>query len=102
MSNHSVEERKVILGEEVEKMEKSLLREVSVVRELTNDTNALTAALALEGAGDPIDPTTGYESFKDWTDHLHKQLSTSERSLANMEIDKVILVALKYYIENAS
>ncbi|MGL5723031.1 hypothetical protein [Cetobacterium sp.] len=101
-SNYTVEEMIEIIAREAEKLAKSNEREPSLLKELTNDRNALSVAMELEVTGDPIDPSTGYESFEEWIDHVSKQVRASERSLATIDVNKIIVIALEYFVENAA
>ena len=101
-SNYTVDEMRDMVASEAAKLSKSNEREPNVLRELINDKHALEKAMELDAAGDPIDPSTGYDNFEEWIDHLSKQIRTSEKSLAGIDLNKVIVIALEYFVENAS
>ncbi|MGL5988364.1 hypothetical protein [Cetobacterium sp.] len=94
-------EVKYILEAVIAKTEKSIEREKSVLRELTDDRSTLMYIQTLQDDGIELPDNSGYDSYTDWKDGIEKEIKSGENSISRIEVEKAELIAFNYFVENA-
>lgn len=84
---------------EKEKVEKSLKREGSILKNVDDITAVLEHIAELIEAGTPLPSESAYESYEAWQESAEKELKSYNSSLETIEKYKDLLVAYNYYIE---
>ncbi|MGL4867075.1 MAG: hypothetical protein ACRCZR_08360 [Cetobacterium sp.] len=83
------------------KTKKSVERESSVKKELTDDCATLERVIDMQNADEELPVDGGYESYTEWRESLEKEIRSSENSLGRIQIERAEIVALEYFMENA-
>ncbi|MGL4867277.1 MAG: hypothetical protein ACRC4S_01290, partial [Cetobacterium sp.] len=84
----------------IAKTKKSIEREVSVNKELTDDCASLERVIDMQNADEELPVDGGYESYTEWRETLEKEIKSSENSLNRIQIEKAELVAFEYFMDN--
>ncbi|SJZ58328.1 hypothetical protein SAMN02745174_00973 [Cetobacterium ceti] len=98
----SVAEVKLVLADNIIKLEKSIGRKNTYLQELEDDRKTLEAVIYDRDNGVSFPLNSAYSSYAAWIDQLQKEVTAGENSILRIEREKAELVAAKYYIENAA
>ncbi|MGL5356697.1 MAG: hypothetical protein ACRDAQ_09200 [Cetobacterium sp.] len=84
----------------IAKTKKSIEREISVNKELTDDCATLERVIDMQNGDEELPVDGGYESYTEWRETLEKEIRSSENSLARIQTEKAELVAFEYFVDN--
>ena len=90
-------EKKELMGKYAKKLENTIKREVSVMKEIESDKALIKYLEEQKISGVAFDNTV-YESYDAWIETIRKQIKKSESTLTNIEFKKVELEAIQKYI----
>lgn len=90
-------EKKVLMENYAEKLEKAIARELSFKKELENDKVTIKYLEEKKNSGEAFDNAV-YDDYDSWIETVQKQVKKSENSLANIAFKKVELEAIKVFI----
>lgn len=93
-------EKKDLIQGLVDKKAKSNEREISIKKELTDDTLTFSKIQEMMGNSEPLPIDSPYESYEEWTSSIEKEINTGIKSLTKIDEQKVEIEALEYYINN--
>ena len=85
------------MGKYAKKLENTIKREVSVMKEIESDKALIKYLEEQKISGVAFDNTV-YESYDAWIEIIRKQIKKSESALTNIEFKKVELEAIQKYI----
>lgn len=97
----NITETKEIITGQVEKLKKSVQREVNYFKEMENDKALLEHIEELMESGETIPAESPYESFAEWKEAVEKQIKAGESSLRRIDTEKAEIIAFEYFIANA-
>lgn len=97
----TVAEAKVILADVVEKHKKSIEKEGTYKKELSDDTATLDFINDKVEKGEPLPVDCNYSSYDEWRDQIEKEIKATNNSLNRINIEKAELIAFEYFISNA-
>lgn len=97
-----LKETKEIVTGQLEKYKKSIEREKNYFKEIENDRALLEHIEELMEQGETIPAESPYESFADWKGTIEDQIKAGESSLKRIDTEKALIIALEYYITNAT
>ena len=90
-------EKKELMGKYAKKLENTIKREVSIMKEIESDKALIKYLEEQKISGVAFDNTV-YESYDAWIETIRKQIKKSESTLTNIEFKKVELEAIQKYI----
>ena len=90
-------EKKELMGKYAKKLENTIKREATVMKEIENDKALIKYLEGQKASGAAFDNTV-YESYDAWIETIRKQIKKSESTLTNIEFKKVELEAIQKYI----
>lgn len=102
MTMPSVAEVKLVLGDIIIKLEKSIGRKNTYLQELEDDRKTLEAVILDRDNGVAFPINSPYLSYTAWIEQLQKEITAGENSILRIEKEKAELVAAKYYMDNAT
>ena len=97
----TVIETKNVLQDLVDKLKKSITREISVLKELDDDKATYNYIENLEKNEQPLPNKCAYANFEEWKSQIIKEINTGNSSLEKINLQKEEIKALEYYIANA-
>nr|WP_307776663.1 hypothetical protein [uncultured Cetobacterium sp.] len=92
---------KVVIKEQITKLEKSIERELSLLKEMADDTVTINAVVAMKNSDEPLPSDCPYVSYDEWIEQLQKEAKSTESSLNRIGVEKNEIIAFKYYVDNA-
>lgn len=92
---------KTILEGVIIKKEKSIERESTYQKEMTDDRATLSYIEKLQADGEPLPDGNPYASFVEWKEQIEKEIKAGQSSLDRISIEKAELMAFNYFVENA-
>ena len=90
-------EKKALMEAYVAKLNKGILRELSVKKEIENDKVTVQYLEDKKAAGVAFDNPV-YDDYDSWIETVKKQIKKSENTLANIAFKKVEVEALRTYL----
>lgn len=90
-------EKKALVEAYVGKLDKAILRELSVKKEIENDKITVKYLEEKKAAGVAFDNPV-YEDYDSWIEAIKKQIKKSENTLANIVFKKVEVEALRVFL----
>lgn len=94
--------KKEIVSAIVERYNMSNKREPVIFKDLNNAIVTYEAVKKMKDDGEPLPANSPYESYTKWIADLEKSVASCEKSLEKIDEQKGALVALEYFIANAS
>lgn len=96
----TVDEKKGAVQLMINALTKSNERESNLKKELSDDTMTLRGVQEMILNGDPVPLDCGYDTLEAWEASIEKEITSSNKSLANIEEQKIEVEALQYYVDN--
>lgn len=96
-----VTEAKMVIEGVIIKTKKSIDRETSILKELSDDKATYSYIEQLQANNEPLPDDNPYGSFSEWKDAIEKEIKAGQNSLDRIEIEKAELMAFNYFMENA-
>lgn len=96
----TIDEKKVLLQEVIEKITKTNERKDSYLREIADDKATLELINTKEQAGEPMPSYSPYADYSSWKESIQKEIQRAETTLTNLEVRMVEAEAFQYYIDN--
>lgn len=96
----TVEDKKGAVQKMINTLTKSNERESNLRKELSDDAMTLRGVQEMILNGDPVPLDCGYETLEDWEASIEKEIASGNKSLANIEEQKIEVEALQYYVDN--
>lgn len=90
-------EKKAILTKYKGRLENAIKRELSVKKELENDTTLLKYLEEKKASGASFDNDI-YRNYDEWIENVKKQIKVSQNTLINIEFKKVELEAIEAFV----
>lgn len=90
-------EKKILVEAYVSKLDKAILRELSVKKEIENDKITVKYLEEQKAAGVEFDNPV-YEDYDSWIETVKKQIKKSQNTLANIVFKKVEVEALRVFL----
>lgn len=94
--------KKEIVSSIVERYNLSIGREAVILKDLNNTLVTYEAVKKMRDDGEPLPATSPYTSYSKWIADLEKSTASYEKSLEKIDEQKGAIVALEYFIANAS
>ncbi len=93
---------KEVLETVIVKIQKSIEKEVSYLKELADDKATLSHIEQLQTDNEVLPEGNPYESYLEWREQVEKEIKTGQNSLDRIEVEKAELMAFSYFMDNAS
>lgn len=98
----TVSEAKVIVTEVIEKHKKSIEKEINYKKELSDDSATLDFIKSKVEKGEPLPDDCNYSSYEEWKEQIEKEIKATNNALNRIKIEKAELIAMEYFMTNAS
>lgn len=102
MAELTVVEAKIVVQESLDKLKKSIERQVTYEKELQDDKLTLQTLEQMKSDGDPLPDPCAYTSYDEWIEQINGEIKSSETSLARIDREKAEIKAFEYFIANAT
>lgn len=93
---------KEVLETVIVKIQKSIEKEVSYLKELADDKATLSHIEQLQADNEALPEGNPYGSYLEWREQVEKEIKTGQNSLDRIEVEKAELMAFSYFMDNAS
>lgn len=90
-------EKKVILGEYANKLEKEIGKELAVAKEIEDDKATLKYVTTQKESGEPL-IDSAYVSYDEWLENINKEIKAGENRIKTIAFKKIELEAIKVFI----
>lgn len=92
---------KEVLETVIVKIQKSIEKEVSYLKELADDKATLSHIEQLQADNEALPEGNPYGSYLEWREQVEKEIKTGQNSLDRIEVEKAELMAFNYFMDNA-
>lgn len=92
---------KEVLETVIVKIQKSIEKEVSYLKELADDKAILSHIEQLQADNEALPEGNPYGSYLEWREQVEKEIKTGQNSLDRIEVEKAELMAFSYFMDNA-
>ena len=92
---------KEVLETVIVKIQKSIEKEVSYLKELADDKATLSHIEQLQADNEALPEGNPYVSYLEWREQVEKEIKTGQNSLDRIEVEKAELMAFSYFMDNA-
>lgn len=85
----------------LEKLKKSIEREITYLKELEDDKALLVYVQEKMDSGESLPAESPYTSYTEWIEQIKKEIKAGESSVQRIDVEKAEIIAFEYFLQNA-